>query len=246
MNNDEADTSERHITGDSVLQSEVLEDLRDAVNYRRWLAELVRPYLGDHPLEIGSGNGDYALEWMPHVRSFTATEADPVRFAQLRERFVEEPRVHTRHLVLPASDSAEHTAVCALNVLEHIPDDVEALQAMARLIRPSGAIVLIVPAFPSAMSRFDREIGHVRRYTKRTLADSLSRADLRIVRLQYLNPLGLLSWYVGPKLLRLTPRSGPVLRAYDRTVIPVAKLIQKVLGAPFGQSVFAVARQNIS
>ena len=51
------------IRGDTALQTEVLEDLSDAVNYRHWLASLVAPYLGDKPLEVGGGIGDYAAEW---------------------------------------------------------------------------------------------------------------------------------------------------------------------------------------
>ena len=53
------------VTGDSKLQSEVLEDLSDARRYRRWLADLAQPFLGEDPIEIGSGTGDYALEWAP-------------------------------------------------------------------------------------------------------------------------------------------------------------------------------------
>jgi hypothetical protein len=43
------------VTGDFALQSDVLEDLSDARRYRRWLADLARPYLGQHPVELGSG-----------------------------------------------------------------------------------------------------------------------------------------------------------------------------------------------
>ncbi len=51
------------ITGDQRVQSEVLEGLATAVNHRHWFAELALPYLGSNPIEIGSGLGDYALEW---------------------------------------------------------------------------------------------------------------------------------------------------------------------------------------
>src|SRR5689334_25438913 len=67
------------ITGDQRIQSEVLEGLATAVNHRRWFVELALPYLGDNPIEIGSGLGDYAIEWAEHLPRFTATEADPHR-----------------------------------------------------------------------------------------------------------------------------------------------------------------------
>ena len=46
------------ITGDQRIQSEVLEGLATAVNHRRWFVELALDYLGEDPIEIGSGLGD--------------------------------------------------------------------------------------------------------------------------------------------------------------------------------------------
>jgi ubiquinone/menaquinone biosynthesis C-methylase UbiE len=79
----------------------VLDSLSDARRYRGWLAELALPHLGDDPIEVGSGNGDYALEWAPHVRRLTVTEADPARLAALRDRFAGHPTIAVRELSLP-------------------------------------------------------------------------------------------------------------------------------------------------
>lgn len=229
------------VTGDTQLQSETLEDLSDAHNYRRWLADLARPHLGEHPLEIGSGTGDYAAEWLADVASFTATEADASRLGGLTARFADHPKVRVRGLGLPTEETGDHSAVVALNVLEHIPDDVAAAASMGRLLRPGGRVVLIVPAFPSAMSRFDLAIGHQRRYTLRTMAATLSAAKLTITELRYVNPLGLLSWYVVVRALGMAPRNGPLLKVYDRAVVPVLRRVEGRRCPPFGQSVFAVA-----
>jgi SAM-dependent methyltransferase len=237
--------------GDSPLQSAVLEDLSEAVRYRRWLAGLARPYLGEHPIEVGSGTGDYALEWAGHVERFTATEADESRLRALCDRFAGHPVVAARRLLLGADEprgasedaaTGRHSAAVAFNVLEHIPDDVGALRAMGDLVRPGGAVVLIVPAFPSAMSRFDRAIGHQRRYTRASLGAALRGAGLTVERLRYVNPIGLLTWYVMVKGLDRTPANGPALRTYDRVIVPVVQALDRV-PAPFGQSVFAVARR---
>jgi SAM-dependent methyltransferase len=237
------------VTGNSRLQSDVLEELTDARRYRHWLAGLARPYLGSEPIEIGSGTGDYALEWLPDVASFTATEADEDRYKALTQRFADHVTIRVRYLLLgddssaTAEEAARHTGAVALNVLEHIPDHVSALRAMADLVRPGGAVVLVAPAFPSAMSRFDLAIGHQRRYTLARMRATLLEADLRIEELRYLNPLGLISWYVMVKALRMAPHNGPALRIYDRTMVPLARLADR-LRAPFGQSVFAVARRR--
>jgi SAM-dependent methyltransferase len=230
------------INGDQHLQSEVLEGLAVAVNHRRWFVELALPYLGDDPIEVGSGLGDYALEWAPHFQRFTATEADHDRLLRLKERLHGVPQVEVRQLLLPADESGSYTGAVSYNVLEHIEDHVGALRSMAALVRPGGAVVLIVPAFPFAMSPVDIATGHVRRYTKRTMAAALTEAGLTIERLHYVNALGLLGYYMATSVFRVTPREGPMVKVYDRLVLPVTKAAERVARPPFGQSVFAVAR----
>src|SRR5581483_1088548 len=225
------------LLGDTVLQSSVLEDLSDAHNYQRWLADLVRPHLGDTPLEIGSGLGYYAALWLDDVAHFTATEGDSQRLLALKERFSTSPKVSVRELLLPSDEVGQHSSVVALNVWEHIDDHVGALRSAARLLRPGGKIVLVVPAFEFAMSPFDREIGHVRRYRLGSMRAAMDEAGLHIEELRYFNPVGLLSWFVMCRVLRQRPQNGPLLRAYDRMVIPVLRRLEQGRKPKFGQSV---------
>jgi SAM-dependent methyltransferase len=224
-------------------QSCALEGLGDAVNYRRWLASLAAPYLGQDPVEIGAGTGDYAAEWAQGGQRLTVTEADPSRLRLLARRFVGNPLVTVRPMALPTEARGGYSAVVALNVLEHIEDDVAALRSCAGLVAPGGLVVVLVPAFGFAMSAFDREIGHVRRYRVRTLTARLESAGLEPAEVRYVNPLGLLAWVVGMRLLRRRPRPGPVLRAWDRWVVPLARRWENGHQPAFGQSVFAVARR---
>lgn len=231
------------VEGDTGLQSDVLEDLRTAVNYRRWLCSLGVPFFGDDVLEIGSGLGYYAADWADMGVRITASEADPTRLAQLRETFARDSRVRVRELAVPIEEEADYSTVVAYNVLEHIPDDVAALRAFRGLVRPDGAVVLIVPAFQGAMSRFDRAIGHQRRYTRAALSSALGQAGLHVERCHYVNAPGLLAWYVGMRLLGGRPKEGPLLTVWDRAVVPVERRIERHVRMPFGQSVFAVARR---
>jgi SAM-dependent methyltransferase len=230
------------LAGDAILQSEVLEDLAQAANYRRWLCSLALPYLGENPLEIGSGNGDHAEEWRSAGRRLTVTEPEPARFALLSRRFAGDVQVAVEQLGLPTDLTATHSAVVAYNVLEHIEDDVAALASCGRLVRPGGAVVVLVPAFEFAMSRFDREIGHFRRYRVGSLRRAMEAAGLTVERLQYVNSLGLLAWWWGMRVCGLRPRDGRALATWDRFVIPLVRRLEAGRRPAFGQSVFAVAR----
>lgn len=229
------------VTGDARLQSQVLEDLTDAVHYRRWQAELALPHLGDDPLEIGSGNGDFAAVVAELGGRITASEAEPSRLEHLRRRFAGDERVTVRGLTVPITETGAHSSVVAFNVLEHIADDVTALRAFAGLVRPGGHVVIFVPAFAFAMSRFDRAVGHHRRYTRASLSEAMASAGLVVRTAHYVNAVGLPAWVVGMRLLRMTPSSGPVLRFWDGRVMPRMQRLEARRHPPFGQSVFAVA-----
>lgn len=230
------------VAGDTVLQSEVLEDLAEAVNYRRWLVELALPHLSGPTLEVGSGLGLYASDWAARGVELTVSEADPQRLATLRSRFADEPRIQVRQLSVPIDIEADYAAVVAYNVLEHIPDDVAALRAFAGLLRPGGVVVLIVPALPALMSDFDRSIGHQRRYHRPQLAAALAAAGLEVERLHHVNAPGVPAWFVGMRLLRMRPGAGPLLRTWDRAVVPAARRLEQRWTPPLGQSLFAAAR----
>ena len=78
---------------------------------------------------------------------------------------------------LPIAD-AMLDAVVSANLLEHIPDDVRALREIARILRPGGHAVIVVPAGPRTFDYYDRFLGHQRRYARGELAAKCARAGL--------------------------------------------------------------------
>ena len=225
------------------LQLRVLDDLVSARNYNRWIAECTLPSLGDDPIEVGSGIGISAALWLElGVPRLTVTDTDKESLARLRERFAGDERVQVRRLDLTTAGEGRHTGVVALNVLEHIADDTEALRQAAGLVRPGGRVVIFVPAFPFATGRFDRLIGHYRRYTIATTWSAMTDAGLEIETVRYVNAPGLLAWFVAVRLLGLTPSDGPLLRAWDSLAIQVIRRLEAIRSPPIGQSVLAIGR----
>jgi SAM-dependent methyltransferase len=71
-------------------------------------------------------------------------------------------------------------AVVALNVLEHIEDDVSAMKHVHRILKPGGIAVLEVPAGPMLYDLYDRELMHFRRYRMSDLRSKLRGVGFRI------------------------------------------------------------------
>lgn len=73
----------------------------------------------------------------------------------------------------------------AMDVLEHIDDDVGALRRWIGALRPGAAVLLAVPAFQLLWSPHDVVMGHHRRYKKDSLRQLAESVGLETVRLTY-------------------------------------------------------------
>lgn len=220
-----------------------LENLTEAPNYQAWLTSLAEPFLGDNPIELGSGIGNYAAIWLSHgLPRITLTEIDPERRAILQQRFAGESRVTVTELDIHSPWTGDHSALVSFNVLEHIEDDVAALAAAKSVVRPGGYVIHLVPAFMLAMSEYDHELGHYRRYRKKPLRNAALRAGLIVDTVHYLNAPGLIAWFVKMRLLKQRPTPGTMLRSWDSGVIRAERWIESKVRAPFGQSVVLIAR----
>ncbi len=137
-------------------------------------------------LDVGAGSGLLG-EWLQrwgqplHLR-YRFTELSPVLDAQLTERFGSDAR-HG-----PQEPIDELTAVAMLDVLEHIEDDGAALRELHRKMAPGARLEITVPALQWAFSSWDTELGHHRRYGKRSLRKVVTAAGFTVERCDYLFP----------------------------------------------------------
>lgn len=86
-------------------------------------------------------------------------------------------------------DAEAFDLVAALDVLEHVEEDLPSLATLRNKLRPGGWLVITVPAFPFLWSAHDRIHHHKRRYRKAELVRLVSEAGLRPVKATYFNTL---------------------------------------------------------
>ncbi len=223
------------------------ERMRRARHYFAWQYRLAAPYLGRKVIEIGCGIGNFTC-WLRDRDSVIAVDADPLCLGRLEARWAGDAALRTMaaeagHGRLLALAPSGADSCVALNVLEHIADDRLALEEMAALVRPGGRVILLVPAFPALYGATDQALGHFRRYRRSGLVALAGHAGLQVERLQHINCLGFVAWWVNarlgraeqsPRQIALFDRLAPALERLDCFSAPVL---------PFGLSLFAVLRR---
>lgn len=168
--------------------------------HRLVLDELARHHVKGVVVDVGSGTGGLLDELRAAGHPAVGTELDPGALS-LAGRL--EPRPAMVRAVAEALPvrSASAAAVTALDLIEHLDDDVAGLQEMARVAGPEGLVVVAVPAYRWAWSSHDERLGHRRRYDRGMLLGAAHRAGLQPLRCTHFH-----SWLVPAALaVRKTP-----------------------------------------
>jgi 2-polyprenyl-3-methyl-5-hydroxy-6-metoxy-1,4-benzoquinol methylase len=164
-------------------------------------------------LDAGAGKGEYsfALAAMDPSISIMGFELDEekVRRAQAladaqrlsRVRFKSGDLTHLQ------ADGEYDLAVC-IDVLQYIPDDVAALAAICRALKPGGKLVLHVPNLVRAHLGVTDRMKVWEGYSARVMRERMERAGLNVLRLS--NPIGLMGQWADDLCEAFTPY--PLLR----------------------------------
>ena len=70
--------------------------------------------------------------------------------------------------------------IALFDVLEHIEDDLLALQSLNKCLEKDGKIIITVPAYMFMWSRHDEYHHHFRRYTRQSLCQLCEQADYKV------------------------------------------------------------------
>jgi SAM-dependent methyltransferase len=221
-----------------------LELFAKATNWKAYFASRIRNHLGEEVLEVGAGLGGTTriLCTRPH-RRWVCLEPDPQLVATLEASLAAgqlpaccQPRVGTL-AELDGSDLFD--SLLYIDVLEHIENDRAELETAARHLRPGGKLIVLAPAHPWLYTPFDKAIGHFRRYNKKMLTEA-APPELRVVRLLYLDSVGMLASMGNRFVLGSGMPSPRQLWVWDKLMVPVSRIIDPVIRYTVGKSVLGV------
>lgn len=152
-------------------------------------------------LEVGPGLG--AAAWFLAInRDYLGYEPDPESCRVADSRLEGHSRASVVNSPIPDEPTRQFDALVAMEVLEHIERDEDALRMWRRWVRPGGTLLISVPAKSHRFGPYDEAVGHYRRYEKDELTRLMTRAGLEEVEVvAYGMPLGYLLEFVRNRLL---------------------------------------------
>jgi SAM-dependent methyltransferase len=152
---------------------------------------------------------------------------------------------------LPYEDEA-FDLTTALDVVEHLDDDIAGLKEMFRVTKSGGYSLIFVPAFMWLWGVQDDISNHRIRYTKKQIVERLTRAGYKVERATYANWTFFTPILAGRTIMKITglkPESENNI-----TISGLNGVFGKIFGAerfwlknfnfPLGVSIVVVARKN--
>ena len=141
--------------------------------------------------------------------------------------------------------------ITALDVIEHIDEDIESLKAIRYLLKPSGKAIITVPAYMFLWSSFDEMNEHKRRYTLPELRQKLISAGFQIEKISYFNTILFPIVYIVRKLNNLLGRDGASdvdmpgrpMNFILKSIFGLEKYLLRLMNLPFGVSILAVVKK---
>lgn len=222
---------------------------------------------GDKVLDIGCGFGRHSYEVVRRGGHAVAADLSDTELKDVLATFAamsgseELPAtsrgsvVNANVLTLPFADAAfDH--VIASEILEHIPDDTQAMAEIARVCRPGGTITVTIPragqevvCWALSSQYHNTPGGHVRIYRQGQILERLRGAGLEPQGFGFSHALHTPYWWlrcaVGP-----TNDTHPLVRAYRSflewdimTGPPLVRLAERVLNPVLGKSLVLYLRK---
>lgn len=224
-----------------------LNVIEKADHFNEWMYNTISPNCNGRILEIGSGIGN--------ISQFFIRDKKEIVLSDLRDNYCEIiKQKYTNNEVIKIdlvhndfeneykNLTGTFDAVFALNVVEHIEDDVLAIANCKKLLKTGGKLTILVPAYQFLFCDFDVELEHYRRYTKKPLIKIMKANDLKIHKTFYFNFIGILGWFFTGKILKKKTIPEGQMGLFN-LLVPIFKLADFLTFRKIGLSVICVSEK---
>ena len=223
-----------------------LELFKNATNWKKYFSSIIAEYIHGDVLEVGAGigiNTNYLVN-NSKISSITCIEPDPTLCLQIKKNH-KETNITESEIINGTIENTTKTfdTIIYIDVLEHIEDSQNEIERITIRLNKGGNLIILVPAFNFLYSEFDKKIGHYRRYNKKLLRFDINK-KLKEKKLFYLDSLGFFASLTNKIILKKNTPTEKNIHLWDKKLIPITKLTDKLICNTFGKSLIGVYQKT--
>ena len=219
-------------------EGQELEIFDKAKIFQKYIFFKIRKYFKNGIFEVGAGLGSFTKEYVNDFKEVHISDLDENNYNVLNSKFLEKKVKISQEKIQDTNDN--YNTIVYLNVLEHIKEDLEEINLAASKLNQGGRLIILVPAHQKLYSKFDKAIGHHKRYNIEFFKN-IRNKNLKIKKLIYLDALGYLLYFLNKIFFKeeIYPSEKKIL-IWDRIFIPLTIMIDFLSFYKIGKNVLCV------
>ncbi len=220
-----------------------LETFEKAVNWKRYYTSFMKPYLKGNVLEVGAGIGGITIFLCDgSQKSWVCLEPDAKLSRKIKQKIKTKELPDTcksiTGTIYKIPENRRFDTIIYIDVIEHIENDSKELEQAVKHLMPNGFLIIGVPAHQWLYSKFDKAVGHYRRYNKKMLKSALPSA-LKEKKLIYIDSVGMFA-SASNKILKQDYPTEKQVMFWSNVVINFSKLTDKIFRYSVGKQIIGV------
>ena len=221
-----------------------LHIFKAAKNWKKYWLKSVANFIEGEVLEVGAGigvNTELLLNSCKKITKLTAVEPDHILANEITQnQKIDKNKVDVKVGYLKSLPiTKKFDTILYIDVIEHIEDDKAEMDLAMSYLKEGGHLIVLVPAYNSLFSPFDKAIGHFRRYNKKMLKESIPK-ELKRRKIFYLDSLGALASLTNKLILKQSSPTEKQILKWDRIIVPTSKIVDIFIFRSAGKSLIGV------
>jgi len=217
-----------------------------AKNFRQYQLEILKKHIKGIVAEIGPGNGSLCEKYLDLSNKVVLFEPSNNLYENLVLKFENLNKVNVINEEFNPLNQ-KFDCILLMDVIEHIDDPSSLLLKAKNSLNKNGKILINVPAFQHLYSKFDRDVGHVKRYNKKTFLEIVKEIPKNDINYFYYDSIGYFMSLLSKILFSFNSGyEGNYKKNFRQKIalwnflIPLSKILDKILFKKIGKSLFII------
>ena len=220
-----------------------LENFDKAHIWRKYIFFLIKKYFNDGFLEVGAGIGSFTKNYFKKFNNIVLSEIDTNNINQLKKKFDSDKNIQISKDSIKNINKKFNTIIY-LNVLEHIKDDTLEINNALEKLNVGGYLIILVPAGNKLYGKFDKAIGHERRYEIDFFKKNKFK-NAKLIDLYSLDCFGYFLYFVNQLIFNeeVYPSKFKIF-IWDKIFTPLTIIIDFVTRYKFGKNLLCIYKKR--
>ncbi len=219
-----------------------LEIFDKANIWGKYVHTLIKKYLINNTLEIGAGLGSFTKNYYKNFSNIVLTDLDDENIRVLKKKFSMEENITISKERINDINGKFNTIIY-FNVLEHIPNDSGEINSALNKLNVGGHLIILVPAHQNLFSKFDKAIGHCRRYSI-NFFKLTQFENTKIQKLLFLDLFGYILYFFNKLFFKeeVYPSKFKIF-LWDKIFTPITIILDYITRYKFGKNILCIYKK---